>query len=116
MAPVNLIVSALLTATALLLIGLAIPLIRGAIPMNRWYGVRFRPSFTSPEAWYAINRYGAWQAVAWSLPLLVLGGIALRVPLEGQLLAVLMLLLSPAVAALIAAYVTYRYARRFEAE
>jgi uncharacterized membrane protein len=39
-------------------LGVSIPLIRGRIAMNNYYGVRFPAAFASDEAWYRINRHG----------------------------------------------------------
>ncbi len=66
--------------TALLIIGTALPLVLGRIPMNQWYGVRFEKSFVSDEAWYAINRYGGRQIIYSVLPLVALGLIQFALP------------------------------------
>ena len=44
--------------TALLLICLAIPLIKGNIKPNNFYGIRTKFSFTSEKNWFLINQYG----------------------------------------------------------
>lgn len=51
-------------ATGLLLIVVAIPLILGKVPMNRWYGIRIPKAFESEHNWYEINRYGGKWLVA----------------------------------------------------
>jgi hypothetical protein len=53
-------------------IALALPLIRGRVPMNRWYGIRVRAAFSSPAAWFDINRYGGDLLCAWGCSILVL--------------------------------------------
>lgn len=42
--------------------------------MNRFYGVRLKASFQSPESWYDINAYGGKQLALWS-PVIVLTGL-----------------------------------------
>jgi uncharacterized membrane protein len=51
-------------STGLLLIVVAIPLVRGKVPMNRWYGIRIRRAFESEQNWYEIHRYGGQLLVA----------------------------------------------------
>lgn len=60
-------------AVALLLIGLNIPLLKGKIKMNHFYGMRIGKSFESDEMWYKINKFGAKQFIIWSIPLLIAG-------------------------------------------
>ena len=52
---------------------LSIPLLKRQLPMNRWYGARFRKSFESEENWYRINAYSAKQLIIWSIPILIIG-------------------------------------------
>jgi len=78
---VNLILGVSFIGSALLVIGLAIPLRRGSIPPNDWYGVRVRKSLSSEENWYAINRYGADQLIIYGVELIAVG-IALLVHLR----------------------------------
>ncbi len=58
---------------ALLIAGLSLPLILRKVPMNPFYGVRFRQSFQSQEAWYAINGYGGKALLIASIPILLVG-------------------------------------------
>jgi uncharacterized membrane protein len=60
-------------STGLLLIVVAIPLILGRVPMNRWYGVRIRKAFESERNWYEINRYGGKWLVAVGAAVALLG-------------------------------------------
>ena len=68
--------------SAALLLG--IPLWRRKIPMNRWYGARFKKSFESAENWYRINEHSGKQLMLWSLPLLAIGAAALLFPGESS--------------------------------
>ena len=56
-------------------IGGAVPLLRGKVRMNRWYGVRLAKSFTSESNWFALNRYGGLQML-WYGGALILAGVA----------------------------------------
>jgi len=57
---------------SLVIILVSIPLLLGKIPMNRWYGVRFKAAFESDDNWYAINRYGAKWLIIWSIVLMII--------------------------------------------
>jgi hypothetical protein len=43
----------------LLLIGLSLPLMRGKVPPNSWYGFRTRFTLDNPEIWYPVNAWAA---------------------------------------------------------
>ena len=43
-------------ALGLLFVGLSIPLMRGRIPPNRFYGFRTPKTLSDPKIWYEINR------------------------------------------------------------
>lgn len=79
--------------------------------MNRLYGIRFHKSFESQECWYKINRYGAKRIVIWSIPIMIIGIIALFVPLQGRGLKEILFALAPCLI-LIAVIESYLYARR----
>ena len=96
---------------AILIIGISIPLVKRKIPMNHFYGVRFKKSFESEENWYKINHYGGKQLIAWSIPLLIIGVITCFLPLkENGLLATLLGCASLIV--LVPAYTSYRFAKK----
>lgn len=59
---------------------ISLPLMRGKVPMNHFYGVRIRKSFSSPERWDAINRYGGRQMAGYALGNAIVGVIAFFVP------------------------------------
>ena len=107
----NLTVGLACTVTALLTTGLAIPLLRGKVKRNGWYGVRLSESLESEEAWLRINRYGAKRLILWSLPVLVLGIIGFFVPFDERLWLSLVFGLAPLLV-LGAVVETVRYARR----
>ena len=100
-------------AVGVLVILLALPLYRGKVGRNWVYGVRFRASFASDEAWYAINRYGARQLMLWSSLLVILGGVVLLLPLENRPWLPIALVLLPAALLLPPCVLSYRYARRY---
>jgi hypothetical protein len=41
----------------LLLVGLSIPLMRGQVPPNSWYGFRTRLTLDNPQIWYPVNAW-----------------------------------------------------------
>jgi hypothetical protein len=49
----------LFMCSGFILVGLAIPLIRGKIGPNPWYGFRVRRTLSDPAVWYAVNAYSA---------------------------------------------------------
>jgi hypothetical protein len=57
--------------TSLLIIGLAIPLIRGQIKPNHWYGFRITLTLNHPHIWYPANCYTGWLLLIYGLVLLV---------------------------------------------
>lgn len=52
-----------------LLAALSIPLIRGLVPPNGWYGFRVRRTLENPAVWYPANRYSGWLLLAFGLVL-----------------------------------------------
>lgn len=97
--------------TGLLLIGLAVPLIRRQVKMNRWYGVRIPKAYVSEANWYALNEVGGrWLAGAGVLLTLVGGAVLLWPPTtEG---GVLLAALAPAPLVLFTLLPVLRFARR----
>ena len=59
--------------SAIVMILISIPMLKRKVPMNRWYGARFKKSFESEENWYKINAYSAKQLIIWSIPILIIG-------------------------------------------
>ena len=66
---------------AIVFAGLAIPLIRGEVKMNHFYGIRIKKAFASDDNWYKINAYGGRCLVAWSIVLAFLGVVTFFLPL-----------------------------------
>ncbi len=89
---------------------LCVPLLRGWVPMNPVYGIRFPRSMSSSERWYAINRYGAKRLLLWSVGLVVLGVVLLLVPLPPGSPLVRIVPWAPLLL-LIPVWQTYRYAK-----
>jgi uncharacterized membrane protein len=52
------------------LICLSVPLIRGRIAPNGWYGFRVRRTLESPAVWYPANRYAAYHLLVLGLILI----------------------------------------------
>ena len=45
---------------SLLISLVAIPLVLGLIPRNRWYGIRTSQTLSDEKVWYRSNRFGGW--------------------------------------------------------
>ncbi len=103
------------TLAGLLIMGLAIPLVRGRVSPNGVYGVRLSQSFRSADAWYAINRYGGRRLIIWAVPLIVVGLISFFLPLQSRPALALVLGIAPLIFVLIPAWESWRFARRYEA-
>lgn len=48
----------------LLMVALSIPLIRGKVPPNVWYGFRIRLTLENPDIWYPANAYAGRLLIA----------------------------------------------------
>ena len=90
---------------------ISIPMLKRKIPMNRWYGARFKKSFESEEYWYKINAYSAKQLMLWSIPLLIIGIVTLFLPLEGNTGLLNAIAFSPLLAC-VPCLISYRYAKK----
>ncbi|MFZ2634525.1 MAG: SdpI family protein [Desulfosalsimonadaceae bacterium] len=64
---------------ALLLFVLAVPLLLGLIPRNRFYGVRTLKTLSDDDVWYRVNRLAAAVVMAASC---VYGMVAILVPYD----------------------------------
>jgi hypothetical protein len=96
---------------AILIIGISIPLVMRKIPMNRFYGVRFKKSFESDENWYKINHYGGKQLIAWSIPLLIIGILTFVFPVREDSMLTTLIGCAPLIV-LVPAYLSYKYASK----
>lgn len=56
-----------LVATGLLMVVLAIPMIRGKVPPNHWYGFRVRRTKEDPQIWYPANAYAGKLVLVYGL-------------------------------------------------
>jgi len=79
MQPVN-IIGISTMAMGVLIALVCVPLLLDQVPMNRYYGFRYKRSMESDALWYAINHYGARQMIRWSLVLAAMGGFILFGP------------------------------------
>ena len=96
---------------AVVLILISIPMLKRKIPMNRWYGARFKKSFESEENWYRINAYSAKQLILWTIPILIIGIVTLFLPLEGNTGLFNAIAFSPLLVC-VPCLLSYRYARK----
>ena len=96
---------------ALLIIAVSVPLVMRKIPMNRFYGIRFKKSFESDENWYKINAYGGKQLIAWSIVLLIIGALAVVFPAKEDGVFPILIGAAPLIT-LIPAYMSYLYSKK----
>jgi len=84
----NIFVGANLLFAGLVTIAVCVPLLRGKIRRNGFYGIRIPKSFESDEVWFKINRYGAEQMIIWAAIMMAVGIGAMFLPLrDSQALA-----------------------------
>jgi uncharacterized membrane protein len=95
----------------LLIVAVALPLARGKVEMNHWYGVRVRQSFQSEDQWYRINRYGGRQLMACGLIIAVVGAVAFFLEL-GSSPGLMALFLFAPLLVLVPAAASVLYARK----
>jgi hypothetical protein len=108
---INAILGVLDIGTGLLCIAISIPLLRGSIPRNSCYGFRFRQSFESEAKWQQINTYGAKRLMSWSVLIVLMGIGTFFLPLQENLVLILIVALVPLLIALIPVWEVFRYAR-----
>ena len=68
--------------SAVLLMLVSLPLWYRKVPMNSFYGARFRESFKSERNWYEINAEAGRLLMLSSLPILFYGVIGFALPLS----------------------------------
>ncbi len=54
-----------------LLIGLSIPMIRGRVKPNGWYGFRIPLTLNNPEIWFPVNRFAGWWLLVCAIVLVI---------------------------------------------
>jgi hypothetical protein len=69
-----------LIGLGLLIAILAVPLLLGWIPRNRFYGIRVPAAFASEENWYAINVFGAKRLLLFAAAISLLGCLCQGLP------------------------------------
>jgi hypothetical protein len=101
--------------TGLLFVGLSIPLLRGKVPPNQWYGFRTRLTLGDPRIWYPVNAWGARRLLWLGAATLAAGPVGLLLPepwLPAYLLGVSILWGAALIVILV---LGVRYARRLAA-
>lgn len=114
MDPVALTIGTSWTLTGVILVALCIPLVRGHIPRNSWYGIRLPQSFASDDAWYAINRFGAKRMIVWAIPLILVGLVSFFLPLKAHTNLTLFMGFAPLIFVLIPVFESWRFARKYQ--
>ena len=64
----------------MLFIGLSIPLIRGAVGPNSWYGFRVKRTLENPAVWYPVNRYAAFHLLGLGIAMTTLAIVLYWLP------------------------------------
>jgi hypothetical protein len=80
---------------AVLFIALGIPLARGRVHRNPWYGVRTAAAMASPENWDILNRYGGRRMVFAGVLLAIAGVVGLFVDFARTGLGAVLYALAP---------------------
>jgi hypothetical protein len=107
----NIIFGMMYVLIGLILIAISIPLKKGNVAMNHFYGVRLRKSFTSEKNWYLMNTYGGRQLMAWSAVILVLGILTFFIPLNGNELLIALVAFLPLIVLIFPMVLIVRYSR-----
>jgi hypothetical protein len=113
MDPVALIVGISWTLCGVVCLALAIPLARGKVRRNALYGVRFRESFQSDEAWMAINQFGGRRLMRWCLPLIAVGAVAFFLPLQRHPIVTILFGFAPLIFIFIPVVESWRFAKSY---
>lgn len=116
MPAINIFLSSITIGCAVLYIALAIPLLRRRVKMNYFYGVRFKNSFVSDEAWYDINEYGARLMIYWSIPIIIAGIALLFVDLEANSLVTFLLAASAGILIVPSVVQSWLYSKKYSTE
>jgi uncharacterized membrane protein len=114
MDPVALTIGVSCITIGIITIALAVPLVRGRVGRNGFYGVRFPQSFQSDEAWFAINRFGGRRLILWSIPMIGLGVAAFFISLQPRPILAMALTAASLVLILIPVIESWRFARRYQ--
>jgi uncharacterized membrane protein len=67
-------------ATGILFIVISIPLIRGRIKPNAWYGLRTSRTLHDNDLWYKANRYSGWLLLASGIIIMGLAIVIALIP------------------------------------
>ena len=100
-------------ACGMLVAALAVPLIRGAVPPNRWYGVRIAKAYASEDHWYRLNRYGGTLLLQYGITVALVGATVLGFGIDDAVSPAVALILafSPAILTIPMTLRLFRYAR-----
>lgn len=91
--------------------GISLPLLKGSVKMNIWYGFRIKKAFDSEENWYKINQYGARELIRWSIVLIAIAAIAFFLPLQNNIVLTIIISLAPLIVIIPVIIKTYRLAK-----
>ncbi len=103
------------TLAGLVIMGLAVPLVRGRVGRNGLYGAYFREAFETHAAWYAINRLGGRRSIASAVPMVGVGIACFFFGVRGACGVDARSRVCAADFCACAAFQTWRFARRYGA-
>lgn len=109
---INLILGLSFIIAGAIFILISIPLLKGSIKMNDWYGMRIKKSFESDENWYKINKYGAQQLIKWSALLVLIGIATFFIPFGNNEIWIIVFSFVPVFVIIPPVIKTYQYARK----
>ena len=96
----------------LIIIGVSIPLAKEHIPMNKWYGIRFKKSYESDDNWYKMNKYGGTRLIIWSIPIVLIGIATFFIPSESLNTSLIIFLALFPLIVIIPSFESYLYSRK----
>lgn len=95
-----------------LMIGVNVPLLRGRIGMNQWYGFRIPKSYSSPQNWYLINAFGARKFIMAAALMIPFAIVEMLLPFGKNSTVVTLCGLAPLIFFVFPIISTFRYAKK----
>jgi uncharacterized membrane protein len=80
----GLIVGTTNVAVGILIYALCVPLAKGKVKRNNWYGIRIPKSMESDENWYRINKYAAYAMYPWAVATILVGLVTLFLDIDAN--------------------------------
>lgn len=94
--------------SGLVLVGLAIPMLRGAVPRNRFYGFRTPTTLARDEVWYPANRLAARWMIGAGIAMIAVSPLLILTPDTARNELYLAVVLGPLGCAIAASFIGLR--------